>query len=125
MTIRPLLSCALTMAVLATLGASVAAHAARAPGIDGVRFPDVRTVRYQCDGGKTLSVRYFNSPDNQAAIFRLEGKPVLAVSTVAASGARYVGGRYEWWTKGEAGTLRDLMEAENAAPALASCHARP
>jgi len=29
-----------------------------------VRFPDVRTVRYQCDGGKTLSVRYFNSPDN-------------------------------------------------------------
>ncbi|WP_276522740.1 MliC family protein [Cupriavidus necator] len=42
-----------------------------------------------------------------------------------ASGARYVGGRYEWWTKGEEGTLRDLMQAENAAPALANCHAKP
>ncbi|KUE89107.1 hypothetical protein ASL20_10915 [Cupriavidus necator] len=125
MTTRPILSCARAVALLATLGACAAAHAARAPGIDGVRFPDVRTVRYQCDGGKTLSVRYFNSPDNQAAVFRIDGKPVLAVSTVSASGARYVGGRYEWWTKGEEGTLRDLMQAENAAPALANCQAKP
>ncbi|KAI3606274.1 Inhibitor of vertebrate c-type lysozyme, outer membrane [Cupriavidus necator H850] len=81
MTTRPILSCARAVALLATVGACAAAHAARAPGIEGVRFPDVRTVRYQCDGGKTLSVRYFNSPDNQAAVFRIEGKPVLAVST--------------------------------------------
>jgi membrane-bound inhibitor of C-type lysozyme len=125
MTTRPLPACARTMALLATLGACAAAHAARAPGIDGVRFPDVRTVRYQCDGGKTLSVRYFNSPDNRAAVFRIEGKTVLAVSTVSGSGARYVGGRYEWWSKGEQGTLRDLMQAGNAAPALAGCHAMP
>ncbi|RWA46736.1 hypothetical protein AU476_35485 [Cupriavidus sp. UYMSc13B] len=58
-------------------------------------------------------------------LFRIEGKPVLAVSTVSASGARYVGGRYEWWTKGAEGTLRDLMQAENAAPALANCQAMP
>ncbi|WP_354687568.1 MliC family protein [Cupriavidus necator] len=109
--------------LLATIGAS--AHAARSPGIDGVRFHDVRTVRYQCDGGKTLSVRYFNSTDNQAAVLRIDGKPVLAVTTVSASGARYVGGRYEWWTKGEEGTLRDLMQPENAAPALAGCKATP
>ncbi|MEM5277497.1 MliC family protein [Cupriavidus taiwanensis] len=114
-----------TVALLAFVCASAAAHAARAPGIDGVRFAEVRTLRYQCDGGKTLTVRYFNSPDNQAAVLRIEGKPVLAVSTVAASGARYVGGRYEWWTKGESGTLRDLMQAEGAAPMLANCHAAP
>ncbi|MDQ0139245.1 MliC family protein [Cupriavidus necator] len=113
------------VALLAVLCASATAQAARAPGIDGVRFPEVRTVHYQCDSGKTLTVRYFNSTDNQAAVFRIEGKPVLAVSTVSASGARYVGGRYEWWTKGEAGTLRDLMLAETAAPALANCHAAP
>ncbi|UDM51578.1 MliC family protein [Cupriavidus sp. MP-37] len=111
--------------LLAALCASATAQAARAPGIDGVRFPEVRTTRYQCDGGKTLAVRYFNSPDNQAAVFRIDGKPVLAVSTVSASGARYVGGRYEWWTKGESGTLRDLMQPETAAPALANCHAGP
>ncbi|NUO88264.1 MAG: MliC family protein [Cupriavidus sp.] len=114
-----------TAAVLALLCASATAQAAGAPGIDGVRFPEVRTQRYQCDGGRTLSVRYFNSPDNHAAVFRIEGKPVLAVSTVAASGARYVGGRYEWWTKGESGTLRDLMQAERAAPVLANCQAAP
>ncbi|WP_018309343.1 MliC family protein [Cupriavidus sp. UYPR2.512] len=56
---------------------------------------------------------------------RIEGEPVLAVSTVSASGARYVGGRHEWWTKGAQGTLRDLMQAENAAPALANCQAKP
>ncbi|AMR79085.1 MliC family protein [Cupriavidus nantongensis] len=111
------------VALLAFVCASATAQAARAPGIDGVRFPEVRTMRYQCDGGKTLTVRYFNSQDNQAAVFRIDGKPVLAVSTVAASGARYVGGRYEWWTKGESGTLRDLMQAENAAPVLADCKA--
>ena len=122
---RLMLSRTRIAALLAVLCASATAHAARAPGIDGVRFPEVRTMRYQCDGGKTLAVRYFNSPDNQAAVFRIAGKPLLAVSTVSASGARYVGGRYEWWTKGEEGTLRDLMQAENAAPALANCHAAP
>ena len=122
---RPILSRTRTVALLAFLCAGATAQAARAPGIDGVRFPEVRTMRYQCDGGKTLTVRYFNSPDNQAAVFRIEGKPVLAVSTVAASGARYVGGRYEWWTKGESGTLRDLMQAEGTAPVLANCHAAP
>ncbi|WP_042886546.1 MliC family protein [Cupriavidus necator] len=125
MTTRPTLTLARHLALLATVGACATAHAARAPGIDGVRFQDVRTVQYQCDGGKTLSVRYFNSPDNQAAVFRLDGKPVLAVTTVSASGARYIGGRYEWWTKGEEGTLRDLMQGENAAPALGGCHAKP
>ncbi|SPA37544.1 putative lipoprotein [Cupriavidus taiwanensis] len=122
---RLILSGTRIVALLAFLCASATALPARAPGIDGVRFPEVRTMRYQCDGGKTLTVRYFNSQDNQAAVFRIEGTPVLAVSTVAASGARYVGGRYEWWTKGESGTLRDLMQAENAAPVLASCHAGP
>ncbi|WP_232232353.1 MULTISPECIES: MliC family protein [unclassified Cupriavidus] len=111
--------------LLALLAAVGGADAARAPGIDGVRFSDVRTVRYQCDGDRTLTVRYFHSADNQAAVFRLDGKPVLAVTTVSASGARYVGGRYEWWTKGDTGTLRDLMQQENAAPALSNCQAKP
>lgn len=122
---RPPLNATRGAVLLALLAAVGSASAARAPGIDGVRFTDVRTVRYQCDGDRTLTVRYFNSADNQAAVFRLDGKPVLAVTTVAASGARYVGGRYEWWTKGDTGTLRDLMQPENAAAALSNCQARP
>ena len=122
---RPTLNVIRGAVLLAWLAAVGSASAARPPGIDGVRFTDVRTVRYQCDGDKTLTVRYFNSADNQAAVFRLDGKPVLAVTTVAASGARYVGGRYEWWTKCDTGTLRDLMQQENAAAALSNCQARP
>ncbi|ODV41126.1 hypothetical protein AWV79_01225 [Cupriavidus sp. UYMMa02A] len=105
------------------LAVCVSASAAGAPGIDNVRFPEVRTVRYQCDSDKELTVRYFNSPDNQAAILRLEGKPVLAVSVVSGSGARYVGGRYEWWTKGDQGTLRDLMQTDSNPPMLGGCRA--
>ncbi|MBP0631861.1 MliC family protein [Cupriavidus sp. AcVe19-1a] len=122
---RPTLNATRGALLLALLAAVGSASAARPPGIDGVRFTDVRTVRYQCDGDRTLTVRYFNSADNQAAVFRLDGKPVLAVTTVSASGARYVGGRYEWWTKGDTGTLRDLMQQENAAPALSNCQAKP
>jgi membrane-bound inhibitor of C-type lysozyme len=110
-------------ALLLALCASAGAHAARAPGIDSVRFADVRTVRYQCDGDKPLTVRYFNSPDNQAAILRLEGKPVLVVSVISGSGARYVGGRYEWWAKGDEGTLRDLMQTDSNPPILGGCRA--
>ncbi|XYI32925.1 C-type lysozyme inhibitor domain-containing protein [Cupriavidus oxalaticus] len=122
---RPPLNATRGAVLLALLAAVGSASAARAPGIDGVRFTDVRTVHYQCDGDKTLTVRYFNSADNQAAVFRVEGKPVLAVTTVSASGARYVGGRYEWWTKGDTGTLRDLMQPENAAAALSNCQSKP
>ncbi len=104
--------------VMATLPA-----AAARPGIDDVRFKDVRTVRYQCDGGKTLTVRYFNGAENQAAILRPAGKPMLFVNVVSGSGARYVAGPYEWWTKGHEGTLRDLMQGENAAPVYANCQA--
>ncbi|QRQ88533.1 MliC family protein [Cupriavidus oxalaticus] len=122
---RPPLNATRGAVLLALLAALGSASAARAPGIDGVRFTDVRTVRYQCDGDKTLTVRYFNSGDNQAVVFRLDGKPVLAVTTVSASGARYVGGRYEWWTKGDTGTLRDLMQPEHAAAALSNCQSKP
>ncbi|CAG9172015.1 hypothetical protein LMG23992_02097 [Cupriavidus laharis] len=111
------------LALLLAVCASGSACAASAPGIDNVRFPEVRTIRYQCDNDKTLTVRYFNSPDNQAAILRLEGKPVLAVSVISGSGARYVGGRYEWWTKGDEGTLRDLMQTDANPPMLGGCRA--
>jgi membrane-bound inhibitor of C-type lysozyme len=69
-------------------------------------------VQYQCAGGKSLSVRYFNSDDNHLALLRVQGKSLLFVTTVAASGARYVAQQYEWWSKGNEGTLRDTLQGE-------------
>jgi len=105
------------------LGLNATASASRNPGIDNVRFQDIRTVHYQCDGGSALTVRYFNSPDNRIAILRMPDKTLLTVNVISGSGARYVGDRYEWWTKGNEGTLRDLMEGENGPPVLSGCHA--
>ncbi|QQE06049.1 MliC family protein [Cupriavidus sp. ISTL7] len=104
--------------------ASFAAPAQARPGIDGVRFDAPVTVRYRCDDGKQLTARYFNSADNQIAILRLDGKPLLFVSVLSASGARYAHGQHVWWTKGDEGMLQDMTQGENAPPVYANCRAR-
>jgi len=127
---RPPLNANRGVVLLALLAAVGGADAARAPGIDGVRFSDVRTVRYQCDGDRMLTVRYFNSADNQAAVFRLDGKPVLAVTTVSASGAlcrralRVVDqGRYRHAARPDAAGKRRAGAVELPCQALAGGHA--
>jgi len=116
---RPL---AAVLALGATLAALAPAAYARA-GIDGVRFDPPHTVHYRCDGGKALTARYFNSPDNQIAILKLEGKPLLFVSVLSGSGARYASGPYLWLTKGDDGMLEDQRGADNAPPPYANCKA--
>ncbi|MCP3018062.1 MliC family protein [Cupriavidus basilensis] len=111
-----------TCAIAAAIGLAVAPAMAK-PGIDGVRFDPPRTVRYQCDDGKQVTARYFNSTDNQIAILRLDGKPLLFVSVLTGSGARYAHGAYLWITKGDEGMLQDLTKGESAPPAYANCHA--
>lgn len=79
---------------------------------------ETKTVSYVCDGGARLDVRYVNAGDVSLAAFLVEGRTVVASASVAASGVRYVGGRYVWWTKGDAATLSDIMAGDDAAPAL-------
>lgn len=109
--------------MLAALAIAGIAPAAAQPRLDNLRFQDNRAVSYQCDGGRRLAVRYLNSADNKLALMRIEDKPVLFVNVMSGSGARYVAGRYEWWTRGEEGNLRDLMAAQDAPPVFANCHA--
>lgn len=80
-----------------------------------------RTVAiYQCDNGEGFRVQYINAAPNFLALVPVEGEMHVFVTTVAASGARYVSGPYEWWTKGDDATLKDLQTAEDAPP-LATC----
>ena len=111
-----------TCTIAAAIGLAAAPAMAKA-GIDGVRFDPPRTVRYQCDDGKQLTARYFNSTDNQIAILRLDGKPLLFASVLTGSGARYAHGAHLWITKGDEGMLQDLTKGESAPPAYANCHA--
>lgn len=79
---------------------------------EGVKIDD-RTIAYQCPDGE-LPVRYVNAGSVSLAIFDWDGEQVVASNVVAASGARYAGGRYVWWTKGDSATLEDIMTEDDS-----------
>ncbi|HEY2622484.1 MAG TPA: MliC family protein [Dyella sp.] len=111
------------LCVVATLLAASAASA------DALRVPQIQlaksiTQTYQCAGGKSLQVTYLNAANGQSfALLPVDGKPLLFVDSMAASGVRYQAGRYIWWSKGNRGDLYDAMQGENAAPVVAGCSA--
>jgi len=84
---------------------------------------DATLVRhYQCQGGQSLKVTYFNRQGGQSfALLTVKDKAMLFVDTLAGSGVRYVAGPYVWWTKGNHGDLYDATQGPNAAPIVAGC----
>lgn len=106
---------------LSLLSGCATADTFHAPGIE---IASTSTHTYQCEGGKSLTVTYWNSRAGQSfALVPVDGKPMLFVDTIAASGVKYMAGRYTWWTKGERGDLYDAMAGANAAPVIAGCMA--
>jgi len=72
---------------------------------------------YDCSG-ETLDVEYINAGPVSLAVFAYDGEPVVAANVLSASGARYAGRQYIWWSKGADGSLYDLMQGEDAEPVL-------
>lgn len=81
-------------------------------------------MAYDCGKGGMLSVEYINANGVSLALFTYGGEPVVASNVIAASGARYAGGRYVWWSKGRDGALYDLTLGEDAPP-TAECTEAP
>lgn len=80
-----------------------------------------RLALYLCnDQTETLRVQYINAAPNFLAVVPVDGQNLVFAAALSASGARYVSGPFEWWSKGGEATLRDLMQDEDAAP-LAEC----
>lgn len=77
---------------------------------------DRHTVAYSCTGNKKITAEYINAGDNSLALVDLGNGPVLMVSVLAGSGAKYVGRQYEWWTKGSDANLTDLTQGPDAQP---------
>lgn len=72
-----------------------------------------RTVRYAC-GERRISADYINAGSVALALLHAEsGETTVLANVTAASGAKYMGGAYTFWTKGEAATLYDLRNGEN------------
>ena len=75
---------------------------------------DRQTVSYNCDGDLKLKADYVNAESVALAILTFGENFVIASNVLSGSGARYAGGQFEWWTKGDEGTLRDLTKGEDA-----------
>jgi len=81
---------------------------------------EIKTVTYACENHDPVTVQYVNAAPNFLALLPIDGKPVVLVNVITASGAKYVSGSYEWWNKGNTATLHDVTEGLDAAPVL-SC----
>ncbi|MCA1369088.1 META domain-containing protein [Bradyrhizobium sp. BRP14] len=81
-----------------------------------LRIPDAsavdrKTVRYDC-GDETVEAEYINAGPVSLVTFSIGGTYIVASSVISGSGAKYAGGRYIWWTKGEEATLFDVTKGE-------------
>jgi membrane-bound inhibitor of C-type lysozyme len=82
---------------------------------------DAVSVNYRCEGSSApMTVEYINAGEDSLAMVPVEGGRRVMVSVLAASGARYAGGAFVWWTKGREGALYDLRKGEDADP-VATC----
>lgn len=122
---RPPLALALVSVVsaLAAFAAPVA-HAASGNGLDirDIHVQSRHTFSYTCASGKTFKVSYLNASNGQSfALVPVDGRKILLVGVVAASGVKYVGDRYAWWTKGPGADLYDTMADPNSKPIVAGC----
>jgi membrane-bound inhibitor of C-type lysozyme len=103
----------LVAALAATAAAGPAFAATISIDLPGGEKPATQTVDYSC-GGRTISATYINAPGNSLAVVRIDGATVIMASVLAASGARYAGQQYVWWTKGKEADLYDLTKGEDA-----------
>lgn len=69
------------------------------PGLAASSGRDARAAptTYHCESGRTVEASYLS--DATAAV-AYRGRTYPMTIAVSASGARYVGGGLEWWTKG-------------------------
>jgi len=78
---------------------------------------DALSVIYRCEGTTTgMTVEYYNAGEDSFAMVPADGARRLMVTVLAASGARYAGGPFVWWTKGREGSLYDLRNGDDADP---------
>ncbi|EJF80423.1 MliC family protein [Bartonella doshiae] len=74
--------------------------------------PRKETVVYQCSN-KTKKMRveatYYDTDEFGLVYLKWNGKRIIASNVVSASGVKYVGGEYTWWTKGNNATFYDVI----------------
>lgn len=73
--------------------------------------PVETTISFRCESGATVTVKQ-HSASSIAVTY--QGKTQEMQSAIAASGSRYLGGDWVWWSKGSgSGAEATLYRAEN------------
>lgn len=108
----------LTALTLLGLAGAASAASIEIPLPEGIEAETVEAA-YAC-GERNINVTYINAGDISLALLEFEDKTVVASNVLSASGARYAGGQYIWWSKGDTADLYDLMAGGEETPA-ASC----
>jgi membrane-bound inhibitor of C-type lysozyme len=105
-------------AALATLAAPALADAGVSLSVPLGGNTEIKTVQYTCQNHDPVTMQYINAEPNFLAVLPLDGKSLIFVSVLAASGTKYASGQYELYSKGPAITLQDTTEGLDAAPVL-------
>jgi membrane-bound inhibitor of C-type lysozyme len=115
----PVLPKALVAIAIATVTTSPAlADAGVTLGLALGGNTEIKTVQYTCKNHDPVTMQYVNAEPNFLAVLPLDGKSLIFVSVLAASGTKYVSGQYQLFSKGPEITLQDATEGLDAAPLL-------
>ncbi len=90
------------------------AEAALSLSLDMGQEAQIISAQYSCDGGAPFDVQYINTEANILAVIPIDGQGRVFVNVISGSGARYVSGIYEWWSKGDDATLTDQTAPQDA-----------
>jgi membrane-bound inhibitor of C-type lysozyme len=96
----------ITLAVMALVPSGMA-HAQMSLTLPLGPDATVAVEKYRCDDGRDVQVQYINAGPNSLAMISPEGQDLIFVNVISGSGARYVSGMWEWWSKGSDATLLD------------------
>ncbi|WP_417309949.1 MliC family protein [Devosia sp.] len=77
-------------------------------------------VEYDCELIGTIKVDFINAAPNFLAILPIGPRKMVFANVMSGSGAKYVAGQFEFWTKGTEATLTDLQ----ATPPSVNCTER-
>ena len=63
--------------------------------------------------GQAVAADYINAGPVSLVTLTIGSEFVVASNVLSGSGAKYAGGQYVWWTKGENATLIDTIKGDN------------
>lgn len=78
----------------------------------------LKATSYQCDSGNRIIATY---PSTENADILYKQEKILMKTTISASGTRYMGEDFVWWTKGQDGTLFKADTSQETGDLLERC----